>query len=445
MPLMNSLGALKQSPASTGSFPIRDGMIARMASASGSIQDAVIDVDGNMFAVGGRGSFAYLSKIPPTGTAVTFTREIQTTSTNSTASRINYSVCLDGSGNIYVGGSAFSGSTNPFLSAFVYKFDSAGTLLWSRYRNPQIVTPYVDARTQSVVCDSANNVYALSTNHGTDGTTQNQITKYNTSGTTQWARYYSGFMAGIAANMILDTVENLQIIMSGPNTTGNRGIFVAELSTAGAHIDAKKLTRSDKLMTALDIAVDINNDRYILGLATDDSAVPQYFIAKINSAGIVWQKYINNPVTASTRVGSLVIVGYDVFVHCAINGTANLYIKFDGLTGNLIWSRNLSGMSSATPSTSRIRFQNLNMIGANGLGQPALIGMPDNGSVPNDGAYTVGGIAYTYKKINLTITDADLTWATALYGYDVSGNSSTLTSTITSTTQTWTRTSTGGL
>jgi len=198
-------------------------------------------------------------------------------------------------------------------------------------------------------------------------------------------------------------------------------------------------------MTALDIAVDINNDRYILGLATDDSAVPQYFIAKINSTGIVWQKYIKNPITTSTRVGSLVIVNYDIFVHCAISGTANLYIKFDGLTGNLIWSRNLSGMSSATPSTSRIRFQNLNLIGANSLGQPALIGMPDNGSVPNDGSYTTGGIAYTYKKINLTITNADLTWSTATWGIGNTGNSSILNSTITTTTQTWTRTSTSGL
>lgn len=155
---------------------------------------SVVDSSGNIFAVGYYGdtasssnySYAFITKYDSLGVLQYQKRFTDTVSQRDT---LFNSVDLDSSQNIYCCGTATyntSGSDYILLS----KFDTSGTLLWSRglYNSNMNSNPsgYCVA-----VDDADNMVYIIGSENGYISSSYSRIivAKYNTSGVLQWQRF----------------------------------------------------------------------------------------------------------------------------------------------------------------------------------------------------------------------------------------------------------------
>jgi hypothetical protein len=127
-------------------------------------------------------------------------------------------LCTDRQGNVFITGDTYSktsiATSGSFLSsktdfgmdAFLAKFSTSGTLLWSTYYgSPNVLTTKYDDYGQSVVCDNRGNVYLCGTtaspNMATPGAFQTIygggindafVVKFSSAGTRRWATYYGG-------------------------------------------------------------------------------------------------------------------------------------------------------------------------------------------------------------------------------------------------------------
>ncbi len=99
-----------------------------------------------------------------------------------------YSLAVDGSGNVYVTGeSAGSGTSRDYATI---KYNSSGVQQWvARYNGPGNSNDFAD---YSLVVDGSGNVYVTGYSLGS-GTLDDYATiKYNSSGVQQWVARYNG-------------------------------------------------------------------------------------------------------------------------------------------------------------------------------------------------------------------------------------------------------------
>ncbi|AGC46580.1 hypothetical protein MYSTI_05300 [Myxococcus stipitatus DSM 14675] len=161
-----------------------------------------------------------------------------------------YGVAVDGSDNVFIGGSTtgnVDGSVCAGLhDAFVSKYDAAGNRLWTR------TVGMSGERTESrrVATDSAGNVYVSGwTTGGLDGNTVNSpsdvfVTKFNGSGVKQWTRQ-AGTSTGGAFNYDTTTDSDGNVYLAGVSPGGMDGVpdgsnqsnaFVVKYSPSGVRL-----------------------------------------------------------------------------------------------------------------------------------------------------------------------------------------------------------------
>ncbi|WP_342374822.1 SBBP repeat-containing protein [Myxococcus stipitatus] len=175
-----------------------------------------------------------------------WTRLLGTSSGNVEA----YGVAVDGSDNVFIGGSTtgnVDGNVRAGLhDAFVSKHDAAGNRLWTR------TVGMSGARTESrrVATDSAGNVYVSGWTTGAlDGNTLNSnsdvfVTKFNGNGVKQWTRQ-AGTSTGGAYNYDTTTDAEGNVYLAGGSPGGMDGVsngvsptspFVVKYSPSGVKL-----------------------------------------------------------------------------------------------------------------------------------------------------------------------------------------------------------------
>lgn len=210
------------------------------------------------------------------------------------------------SGNIYVSGSV-SGYTSGYTngprgqSIFTGKFNNSGTLQWMRIFGGQN-----DQYGRALTIDSSENVYVTGyTRIGPNGSTsyENAVAlKYNSSGSIQWKRYIgrtpSGSYEDYGHSIVVDSSGNYYVSGAHRNYAvySTEKVFLAKNYSNNNHHWSRYYDVSGYNMYpgAFDMAIDSNNDIYMVGQMRVGSGKYRGWIMKIDSSSstgnVLWAR-----------------------------------------------------------------------------------------------------------------------------------------------------------
>jgi hypothetical protein len=272
----------------------------------GEVANAVaMDIDGGIVVVGtgpvvGSGSDApdaRVIKFDASG-AVVWSRRIQ--SAGAIPDDNGYAVAVDGSGNIYVGGStrgSLAGQSNAGgEDAFIARLDRAGQVAWIR----QFGTTFGDA-VRSLAIDPSGNVVAVgasvvapSGNHF--------VAKYAPDGSRLWLREFTenSPLASFANAVAVDGTGAIYITGTTPQV-GSNGLLVARLDAAGNRVwraafpDWRGATRGYSIAVSSDgarIYVSGETDGHVEG-GTPTGSSTEGFLLQLSAGGTpAWARQI---------------------------------------------------------------------------------------------------------------------------------------------------------
>ena len=276
----------------------------------------------------------FVTKYAP-DTTRTWTRLIGSNSTDS-----GRGVAVDSNDNIYVTGDTIGTSFDGEVSdgvrdGFLTKFDTAGNRVWTRL----ISTNGTSDRANAVATDTSNNIYVTgSTTGDLDGEINAAswdafLVKYDTNGTRLWTRLLGTTGSETAYGIATDSSGNIYITGSTDGVLGvdpspgdpgvNADSFVAKYNATGTLQWVTQLGTSCAEWSK-DIDVDLSGNIYIAGKIyqcafADNTASGRYdaFLARLDSSGNTqwvrqfgteWEDSANGITTDSA--GNAYITGY---------------------------------------------------------------------------------------------------------------------------------------
>ena len=298
----------------------------------------------------------------------------------------------DSSGNSYITGYTDVGVSGQVQTGtndyFIAKYDSSGTLLWSR----QVGASGGYTYGYGISHDNSGNSYITgSTTVGISGQTQTGgtdyfIAKYDSSGNLVWTRQVganSGNTYGYAissdgsGNSYISGSTDVGI--SGQTQTGGTDYFIAKYDNSGNLVWSHQVGASGGNAYSYGISSSTNGNSYIAGY-TDKGlsgqsqiGINDYFIAKYDSSGnLVWTRQVGADsgntygyaISSDSSGNSYIAGSTDVGISGQTQtGTNDYFIaKYDS-SGNLVWSHQVGasggnaysyGISSSTNGNSYI-------------------------------------------------------------------------------------------
>ncbi len=253
-----------------------------------------------------------------------WTRQIGTVDSDAA-----YAIAVDGGGYSHIAGYTYGdlgGPNQGGADAFVVRYDSGGTMQWSR----QIGTSAWDGA-QGIAVDGSGNSY-ITGGTGGDLASPNQgsgdvfIAKYDSGGTVQWSRQIGTSSYDVATGIALDGSGNMWIAggtdgdLGGPNQ-GARDAFVVKCDSTGTVQWASQIgcAATDE---ACDVAVDGSGNVYITGWTLGELGGPKCgrndaFVAKFDGNGaVVWIR----------QIGAIGVMGAVDSEGIVVDGSGNICI-----------------------------------------------------------------------------------------------------------------------
>lgn len=263
------------------------------------------------------------------------------------------SVLVDGSGNVYAGGTASSSSgSSDFV---IVKYSASGLQVWSKnYNGPD----NGNERMNAMVMDASGNIYATGKSRGAANDDYATV-KYSQAGTLLWSARYEGSGADEPAGLTVD--QQGSVIVTGYATTAATGkdYTTIKYNNAGIQQWIKKYNRTG---TTQDEAVGIVNDNtgniYITGFCTgSNTASFDYVTVKYNSNGDQqWVKVFNSGLVGMDDKASYIDIDEtgNVYVTGSTISSGSDFdfgtIKYSS-SGEVLWTAlyesNLSGSDNA--------------------------------------------------------------------------------------------------
>ncbi len=243
------------------------------------------------------------------------------------------SVAVDSSGNVYVAGTisgALPGQTAlGRFDAYVRKYDSAGTEVWTR----QFGSPGGD-RALSVSVDSSGGVYVAGS---TDGALPGQtalgsldayVRKYDSAGNELWTRQFGSPDSDYPLSVSVDSSGGVYVAgttrgaLPGQTSLGGFDAFVRKYDGAGTEVWTRQIGSAEG-DGADSVSVDSSGGVYVAGYIS--GALPgqaflggaDAFVRKYDSAGIeVWTRQFGSPES-------------DLANSVSVDGSGNVYVAGD--------------------------------------------------------------------------------------------------------------------
>jgi gliding motility-associated-like protein len=325
------------------------------------------------------------------------------------------SVATDNAGNVFVtgytnssnfpvqtAGTFFQGTNTGGWISFILKFNNAGNLLWATY--------YAGCQGSSIACDGSGNVFVTGSAAATNfpvqnagtffqgvlaGTTDAFILKFDNAGNRLWATYYGGSGSGYdeATSIACDVSGNVFVtghtpssgfpvqtagtFFQGANAGGNYDVFILKFDNVGNRLWATYYGGSGE-DNGNTIACDGSGNVFITGLTTSTNFPVQNagtffqgasagstdaFILKFDNAGNrLWATYYggsgadngysiacdgssNMFITGITASNNFPVQNAGTFFQGALAGGSDAFIlKFDNV-GNRLWATYYGGGS----------------------------------------------------------------------------------------------------
>jgi hypothetical protein len=242
---------------------------------------------------------AFLSRYDASG-ALIWTKQMGTSTDD-----FGEAVSADGLGNVYCTGWTFGSLGGPlvgFQDAFLFKYDTAGTLLWSR----ELGTP-VTVVGNSVSADGLGNVYISGLTWGNlggpnAGMADAFVSKYDAAGTLLWSRQMGSSVHDESKSVSADSLGNVYVSgftngnLYGPNA-GYQDAFICKYDAAGNLLWSKQIgaAGSDQ---SWGVSVDGLGNVYFSGTTYDSLVGPiagnaDMFLIKYDAAGtFLWGQQI---------------------------------------------------------------------------------------------------------------------------------------------------------
>lgn len=351
-------------------------------------------------------------------------------------------IAIDSSGNYYSGSEDGNNSRTALI-----KFNSAGTVSWSRGITPQ-------GTLINVLPASTGNVTAVINRPFNPGDGNNYINMclmtFDTSGTYQWQRrYYKGsspYYNAVPLGSFMDTSNNTYIagysILGGVNWDG---ILIKVDSSGGTSWQKYMAGTASDSVFIYNVTTDTASN--VIGVGQISGTNSGSYIVKLDSAGATqWQRILTNygPWTGAATDSSNNIYVAGQGNDPAVTGSLGLIAKYNS-SGTLQWQRYLKSGSSGQPiylSSMKLDSSgNICVAGqfygttGNQVGLVAKLAADGSGT----GTYTIGsesitygvatasGITPTYTNNNGTLTVATTGLSQSSVTYTLSNNTRTLT------------------
>jgi len=198
-----------------------------------------------------------------------------------------YAITIDGNGYVYITGSSYSSST---LAEFAtVKYDPSGTEQWvARYHHP---VASADGSPKKIALDVAGNVYVAGySNGGPTSGNDFTIVKYNSAGTEQWVKRYTGpgtnsdYVEGLA----VDNVGNVFITgrsYGGPAT--REDYTTVKYNSSGAEQWVARYNGPASTFDfPKDLAIDQVGNVFVTGASYGTTGIDDFATVKYNSSGV---------------------------------------------------------------------------------------------------------------------------------------------------------------
>jgi len=311
---------------------------------------------------------AFLAKYDSSGSLL-WTRQMGTTGQDG-----SYSVAVDGLGTAYISGETWGSLGGPNAGgndAFLAKYDSSGSLLWTR----QVGTTDHDW-SSSVALDGLGNAYISGGTTGSlggpnAGFEDAFLAKYDASGSLLWTSQMGTTAGDFSRSVAVDGLGNAYISgwtggsLGGPNA-GQSDAFLVKYDSSGSLLWTRQIgTTANDL--SFSVAVDGLGNAYISGatygsLGGPNAGYYDAFLAKYDSSGsLLW----------TSQIGT---TAYDYSWSVAVDGSGNAYISGDtsgGLggppvgwtdaflakydsSGSLLWTRQIGTTNGDWSSSSSV-------------------------------------------------------------------------------------------
>ena len=334
-----------------------------------------------------------------------------------TGTDLGYNTTIDSSDNIIVVGYTNSDGAGA-IDGLIAKYNSSGTLQWDRTLGR---ITYNDIF-QGVTVDSSDNIIVCGYTQ-TSTTNYGLFAKYNSSGTLQWQKGL-GASVGVASvtsfrDVKIDSSDNIIVVGATlADGAGGTDALIAKYNSSGTLQWDRTLggTGTDTLYS---ISVDSSDNIIVVGHTNSDGeGNDDVLIAKYNSSGTLqWDRILGGIIYDQGRAvtidssDNIIITGYT-----ASDGEGNqdiLIAKYNS-SGTFQWSKSLGGTGNDYGTNVRVdSSDNIIVVGytnSDGAGgNDALIAkLPPDGEV--DGTYG----SLVYQDAVLTDAEAVLTDAEAV-------------------------------
>ena len=274
----------------------------------------------------------------------------------------SHGVSADGLGNVYIAGGTYGslGDTNAGdCDAFLCKYNSSGTLLWSK----QLGTS--DYNTiNSVSTDVLGNVYIVSDNQKVyTGGSYMSLSKYDASGTLLWTEHLGTNTLDHGYDVSTDGLGNVYITGGtngnlGSTNAGNCDAFLSKYDALGTLLWTEQLG-TNKYDVSFSVSADSLGNAYISGetrgsLGGTNAGGSDAFLSKYDASGtLLWTEQLGTNGddgggdVSTDGLGNVYISGNTNGSLEGLNaGNYDAFVSKYDVSGKLIWTKQL-GTSDA--------------------------------------------------------------------------------------------------
>jgi uncharacterized delta-60 repeat protein len=255
-------------------------------------------------------------------------------------------LAVDGSGNVYVTGFSYGGST--YDDYATVKYDPNGVQLWvKRYNGPG----NGDDGASDIAIDLSGNVYVTGYSYGSGTETDYATIKYSADGTQLWLKRYngSGNSDDSASALAVDGSGNVYVTGTSYGSITGTDYATIKYSADGNQLWAARYNGSENGdEEAYDLAIDSSGNVYVTGISVSEDTSSDYVTLKYGPNGNpLWVASYNGTGNSDDSVFAIVTdsSGNAYVTGTSFGGSTNYdfaTVKY-GPDGSQLWATRYNG------------------------------------------------------------------------------------------------------